>query len=411
MIKIPNITPHFYGYDNYPRDDDGKILLDRAEDGKIIIKRRNTINIGNKGLIALCDGAKIAKTDWEDLRRGFYLEEKDGTRKFYFLVGGSDAGAIYGVSPYSTALDVFYAKTRSFLKEYDESTLYRFDYGHINEPLVAQGFAIRTKMTGEDSDDWSRPIVVKNDAVFFNERSGFLMANVDYFVRHPDGQLSILEIKTTDVNSPVYALAKEGKVPLTYYTQAVLHYPMVLSDGFNIKDTYFAVAAGNNIEGIQFCHFGRELEGERKLFEAEKLFVDSLINNTPPADTATPEQQLEKSGLKHAISKPIAVELSDTAIAAVSELLSVSEEKERVSEMLKGISKRESELQSLICKDLGDAECSTPFCINGVRFSAHWKSNVRETLNKDVVKAHAPELYDRAVKKTVQRRFSIKKEE
>lgn len=399
MKQIPNITPRFYGYDNYPRDDDGKILLDRSEDGKIVIKRRNTICIGGKGLIALCDGSKISITDWQDLRRGFWLEEADGRMKYHYCVGGSDAGAILGASPYSTAQDIYNEKKELQSVDHDEATLYRFEYGHINEPLVAQGFAVRSKTD-----------VVKNDAVFFNEKTGFMQANVDYFIRHPDGQLSILEIKTTDANSSVYTLAKDGKVPLTYYAQAVLHYPRVLSDGFNIKDIYFAIGTGNDINAIRFCHFGKNLDGEKKLIEAEKQFVDSLINNTPPADTATPEQQLEKSGLKHAISKPIAVELSDTAIATVSELLAVSEEKERVSEQLKGISKRESELQSLICKDLGDAECSTPFCINGVRFSAHWKSNVRETLNKDIVKAQDPELYDRAVKKTVQRRFSLKEE-
>lgn len=402
MINIPNITPHFYGYDNYPRDEEGKILLDRADDGRIIIKRRNTVSIGNKGLIALCDGAKIAIADWVDLRRGFYLEENNGQEEYHHCIGGSDAGAILGVSSYSSALDIYNAKKELQSVDHDEATLYRFEYGHINEPLVAQGFAVRSKMD-----------VVKNDAVFFNEKTGFMQANVDYFIRHPDGQLSILEIKTTDANSSVYALAKDGKVPLTYYAQAVLHYPMVLSDGFNIKDIYFAVSIGININDIQFCHFSRDPDGEKELLNAESLFVDRLINNTPPNDTATPTERLERLGLTRSESEPLAVELDDIGKAAVVEIEQLSKEKKRLLDMIAPIEKRIGEKQAIICQQLGKATSSTPINKDGKKYTVKWPSLRRISFDKTVLENKYPDAYKDAVRETISRRFSltVKKEE
>ena len=396
MKQIPNITPRFYGYDNYPRDEEGKILLDRADDGRIIIKRRNTVSIGNKGLIALCDGAKIAIADWVDLRRGFYLEENNGKKKYHHCIGGSDAGAILGVSSYSSALDIYNAKKELQPVEHDEATLYRFEYGHINEPLVAQGFAVRSKMD-----------VVKNDAVFFNEKTGFMQANVDYIIRHPDGQLSILEIKTTDANSSVYALAKDGKVPLTYYAQAVLHYPMVLSDGFNIKDIYFAVSIGININDIQFCHFSRDPDGEKELLNAESLFVDRLINNTPPNDTATPTERLERLGLTRSESEPLAVELDDIGKAAVVEIEQLSKEKKRLLDMIAPIEKRIGEKQAIICQQLGKATSSTPINKDGKKYTVKWPSLRRTSFDKTVLENKYPDAYKDAVRETISRRFSI----
>ena len=65
MKSIKNITPPFHGYKDYPVNDEGKILLDRADDGKIVIKRKNIIAFGN-GLLALCDEANAMEIDLEE---------------------------------------------------------------------------------------------------------------------------------------------------------------------------------------------------------------------------------------------------------------------------------------------------------------------------------------------------------
>lgn len=400
MKGIKNLTPHFYGYDNYPRDEEGKILLDRADDGRIVIKRTNTLSFGS-GLLALCNGAKISEEDWKDLRRGFYLEESNGTRKYHYCIGGSDAGAVAGKSSYTTAYEIYEAKKFGKDKEISDQTEYMFKYGHLNEALIAEGFATRTKLT-----------VYKNDCVFFNTSTCFMQANVDYFVKVPNSKnkVYILEIKTTSPDSTIYQMSKEEKVPPTYYAQAVLHYPLVLSPAFNIVGTFFAIGCDNNIDRLNFCFFGRDEVGEKNLLEIEKEFADRLVNDNPPKDTSTPEQRLEKSGLKTTVAQPIAVELSPSAKSAAAELLAIKAQIQPLKKQLDEYNKRCDELQAILCEDLGEAASSTPFPIKGKKYTISYNSFTKESYDKTVLKCKYPDIsLDPDVhKKSTYRKFSMK---
>lgn len=396
MKPIKNVTPPFPGYDNYPRDDEGKILLDRADDGRIVIKRRNTIVFGDTGLIALCDGAKISRRDWVDLRRGFYMEEDDGSREYYYCIGGSDAGAIAGLSSYSYVLKIYKAKKSMEAEELPPDKEYLFAYGHVNEELVAQGFALKTGLE-----------VFKNDAVFFNEKLGFAQANIDYFIMHKPGVVSILEIKTTAKDSTTDQLAKNGKVPPTYEAQARLHYPLTIGSAFNIQNIYFAVSSGNTLDDIHKCLYSRDPDGEAELLNIEKEFVKRLKNNDPPRDTRNPQQRLEDSGLKHVESQHIAVELDDNMYSFIEEFVSNKQTiKEIKEEQIKPIEKRNEELQAIICSALGEAECSTPVPVNGKPYVVKWASYEKKFFDKDKALGY-PEFYKSCVTTKTERKFSI----
>ncbi len=397
MNSIKNITPQFYGYKDYSKNNDGKIMLDRADDGKIVIKRKNTINFGN-GLLALCDGTKVSEIDWQDLRRGFYLEEDDGKKAFHYCIGGSDAGAVLGLSPYSTALDVYNVKKHINEQAISNDTDYLFKYGHYVEPLIAQGFATLTKLE-----------VFKNDCVFFSETTGFMIANVDYFVREKKGGVSILEIKTPSPDSATAKLAKDGQIPPHYYTQAVLHYPLVLSPAFNVVGTYFAVGSDNILSNIKICHFGRDHEGEKKLLQGENDFVDRLNKDAPPKDS--PENRLEKSGLKQTEAKPAAIDLNEAAKAAAVEFAALSAEEKKINEQLTPIQKRKAELQAVICEQLGDAAMATPFIANGKTFTVKWSSYKRESIDKNVLKHQFPDAFAATVQTSVSRKFALSSKE
>lgn len=395
MKPIKNETPPFPGYDNYPRDDEGKILLDRADDGRIVIKRRNTIVFGDTGLIALCDGAKIAGRDWVDLRRGFYMEEDDGSRKYHYCIGGSDAGAIAGLSPYSSALKIYNAKKSMEAEELPPNKKYLFAYGHVNEELVAQGFALKTGLE-----------VFKNDAVFFNEKTGFAQANIDYFIMHKPGVVSILEIKTTAKDSTTDQLAKNGKVPPTYEAQAVLHYPLTIGSAFNIQNIYFAVSSGSTLDDIHKCLYSRDPDSEAELLRTEQEFVQRLKNNDPPRDTRNPQQRLEDSGLKHVESQHIAVELDDNIKSLVEEYVANQQAINALNDQIKPIKNRNEELQAIICSALGEAECSTPVPVNGKPYVLKWASYEKTTIDKDKLLGF-PEAYEKCVTKKTERKFSI----
>lgn len=390
MKKIIDITPHFKGYDeSYSRNDDGKILLPRAEDGYIIIYRQNTLDYGN-GLIGICDGSKIAESEWMDLRKGFWLVEKTNERNFHWCVGGSDSGAVLGVSKYSDSGKIYDTKKSLVQEEVSADNQYRFDYGHINEELIAQGFAELTKLE-----------VVKNNTVFFNLKTGFMQANVDFFVRHNDGRLSVLEIKTTNSNNDnVIEDYKRNIVPNYYYTQAVLHYPMCLGESFNVKGTYFAVAYNNSLKDIIICHFDRDKKQETVLYESEKEFVSCLRNNIRPeqdkimVDNSSVLKSVQE---KYPVANEKSVSLSPAAINAVKSYLEISDE---ISELNKQIEKLEDSknlYKAMICEEMADAEISESFELNGKQYSISYKNGVRENINKTILKNKYDEVFKECV--------------
>lgn len=389
MKKIIDITPCYRGYESYPCNDAGKTLLPRAEDGYIIIYRKNTLDYGN-GLIGICDGSKIAESEWVDLRKGFWLVEKTNERNFHWCVGGSDSGAVLGVSKYSDSEKIYDTKKSLAQEEISAVNQYRFDYGHINEELIAQGFAELTKLD-----------VVKNNTVFFNLNTGFMQANVDFFVRHNDGRLSVLEIKTTNSNNDdVIEDYKRNIVPNYYYTQAVLHYPMCLGDSFNIKGTYFAIAYNNSLKDIITCHFDRDKNQEVVLYEAEKEFVSCLRNNIRPeqdkimVDNSSVLKSIQE---KYPVAAERSVSLSSTAINAVKSYIEIDDEISELNKQIKKLEDSKNLYKAMICEEMADAEISESFELNGKQYSISYKNGVRENINKTILKNKYDEIFKECV--------------
>ena len=97
--------------------------------------------------LVLVDTADLPEQEWLEYRRRG--------------IGGSDAAAILGVSPFATARDLYYDKLKIVSYEDLEENWVQKKIGHLLEDL----------------------------------------ADVDYFVTLPDGETAILEIKTTNYNA------------------------------------------------------------------------------------------------------------------------------------------------------------------------------------------------------------------
>lgn len=399
MEKILNITPKYYGYKDFPKDSEGKILLPRNKEGVIVIERKNTVNYGN-GLLGLVDGSAIATSEWEQLRNCFVLVDDDGTEYFHWCIGGSSSGPCLGVSSFETNFDLYYEKINGKKKEIDDELSYKFEYGHRNEELIATGFQQLTKMK-----------VVKDNSVFFNENTGFMQANVDYFVQHIDGEFSILEIKSTNSNN--YQKIndyKNKKVPPDYYSQAVLHYPKVLGDVFKIKGTFFAVGYSNSLNDIIICHFNRDFEQEQKLFEAEKTFVDCLERKVPPEEqTFFGEALIEYLEKKYPSAQPKSCDLSERGIDAVNGYLSIQKQLDSLSAEQEQLKQDLLFYKAIILEEMEDCESTSDFEIGNEKFYVDYKNNSRNTIAQSVIKNKYPEIYDDVVKTSNYRTFSIKK--
>ncbi len=102
-------------------------------------------------------------------------------------IGGSDAAAILGVSPFATARDLYYDKLKVISYEDGESNWVSKKVGHLLEDLVAEIFHVKTGF---------RIYQVKK--MFYHPVYTYMLADIDYFIELPNGKTAILEIKTTN---------------------------------------------------------------------------------------------------------------------------------------------------------------------------------------------------------------------
>lgn len=111
----------------------------------------------------LVDTADLSREDWLNYRR--------------LGIGGSDAAAIMGLSPFATIRDLYFDKigVTPVIEEEEENWVAK-EVGHRLEDLVAMIFA---KKTGLE--------VFPVRKMFRHPLYPFMLADVDYFIRFPDG--------------------------------------------------------------------------------------------------------------------------------------------------------------------------------------------------------------------------------
>ena len=104
-------------------------------------------------------------------------------------IGGSDAAAILGISPFRTARDLYYDKLNIVTAD-DEGNWVAMEMGNLLEPLVARIFAKKTGLK-----------VFQRKCMFQHPHYPWMLADLDYLVELPDGSIAILEIKTSATRS------------------------------------------------------------------------------------------------------------------------------------------------------------------------------------------------------------------
>ena len=124
----------------------------------------------------LVDTSNLPESEWLEWRRKG--------------IGGSDAAAILGISPFATARDLYYDKLKILPFEEGEDNWVAKKMGHLLEDLVAEIFAQKTGY---------RIFQVKK--MFHHPDYPWMLADVDFFAELPDGTIAILEIKTSVTRS------------------------------------------------------------------------------------------------------------------------------------------------------------------------------------------------------------------
>ena len=284
-------------------------------------------------------------------------------------IGGSDAGAVCGLNPYRTAIQVYYDKTSDLIEDVDNEAMRQ---GRELEEYVARRFC-----------EASGKKVRRANAMFYDEKNPFMLADVDRMIV---GENAGLECKTASPYSE--EKWRDDKIPLSYQLQCY-HYMSVC----NADAWYIAVL----IYGRDFKYYRIERDDEviENLIRIEKEFWNEYV-------------------LKQVIPDPDGSKTADVAIAErfkesksiTIPLTGFDERLERRQELLSLLEKIETEKRQIdqeLKLYLGDAEIA-----ENESYRVSWKNISRSSIDEKRLKAEQPEIYEKYRRETTSRRFTVK---
>ena len=297
------------------------------------------------------------------------MEKEEWLRYRKGGIGGSDAGAVCGLNPYRTAMEVYYDKTSDEIEDIDNEAMRQ---GREFEEYVARRFM---EATGKK--------VRRANALYYDERCPFMYADVDRLVV---GENAGLECKTA---SPYMADQwKDGKIPLSYQIQCY-HYMSV----FQADAWYIAVLIYG--KEFQFHRIERDEAVISDLMRIEENFwkehVEKKILPEPDGSKVADNVIAERFKKSQGISLP---------------LMGFDEKLKRRQELVEIMARMETEKKKIeqeLKLYLGEAEIA-----ENEHFRVSWKTVNSSRLDEKLLKAEMPETYEKYKKSVSSRRFTVK---
>lgn len=311
-------------------------------------------------------------------------------------IGGSDAAAIMGMSPFYTKRDLYYDKLgiQAVMDEEEDNWVAK-EVGHRLEDLVAEIFSRKTGLK-------MYPI----RKMFRHPLYPFMLADVDFFIEFPDGTKGILECKTTNYNCQ--GKWADGSTPVNYEYQG-RHYMAVM----NIDRMYFACLYGNNENEFFIRYMERDLDIEEDLIAEEEYFwKENVEKGVEPPYTEKPDLVLE-SIRKHigpADKDAGQVKLGHRHLGSIRKYLELKEQKARHDGESKKLEEKMKEAYAGIVEEMG-VSCTAVLKDGGTEYVVSYNPAYRTGIDRkglERLKAQHPALYDDYVSTTESRRFSVK---
>lgn len=284
-------------------------------------------------------------------------------------LGGSDAGAVCGLNPYLTAMEVYLDKTSENIEDVDNEAMRQ---GREFEEYVAMRF---TEATGKK--------VRRANFMYYDEKNPFMLADVDRMVV---GENAGLECKTA---SPYMEDKwKDGKIPLSYVIQCH-HYISVC----NADAWYIAVLI-----------YGRE-------FKWHKIERDEEMT----ADLVRIEKNFwENHVLKKMLPEPDGSELCDSVIAeyyrnATAQTVPLAGydgklgQRQELAGEIKRLEAEKRKIEQELKLYMGEAELA-----ENEHYRVSWKAVSSSRLDEKRLKEERPEIYAEYQKTIQSRRFTVK---
>ena len=293
--------------------------------------------------------------EWLELRKGF--------------IGGSDAGAVMGMNPYSSPFAVWAEKTGK-VKGFEGNLTTKV--GAYLEDLVATLF---TEEIGKK--------VRRKNRMLVNDEFPWACADVDRLVV---GEKALLEIKTTN-SFPAMKKIRGGEYPEMWYCQMV-HYLAVTG----LEKAYLAVLI--NCRDFRIFELERD-EGEiAALMDAEQRFWEKVTQDIPPEADGS-EATTEALGAMFPEGNGETMTLFDAG--------SLLEQRDRLLTAKKAVEAEVDEINNQIKAEMGDNERAV-----FDRWTVSWKSQSKKTFDRKAMERDYPGIdLDKYYKTTSSRVFRV----
>jgi putative phage-type endonuclease len=333
--------------------------------------------------VELVDISTLSETQWHEWRRKG--------------IGGSDLASIMGVSPWSTARDI-YRKKKGIIgaleAEADKENWVAKKVGHLLEPLVAEIFAAQTGFA---------PFEVRK--MFAHPLYPFMMANVDYFVTLPDGRTAILECKTS--NSHSKEKWENDAVPYNYELQC-RHYMCVM----DVDVAFIACLYGNNEKDFVWRRIDRDMDFEASIIAEEENFWNNFVMaGTEPPYTENGDQVLKsiRNFYGNADKNADSIIFPPSMIDSLLSLEALKAEKSEASKTVKSLEEKIDKAQAVFVEQMG-VSCAATCSQGDAEFSITYNPVFKDIIDMEGLKANHPDVFDKYIKKVEKYRlFKIKR--
>ena len=329
------------------------------------------------------DISKLTREEWLEYRR-------QG-------IGGSDVAVIMGISPFATSRDLYYDKigVKPIIEEEEKNWIAK-EVGHRMEDIVAQAFA---KATGLE--------VFPVRIMFRHPYYPFMICDVDFFVRMPDGSYAILECKTTRSNNKAHCA--DDAIP-EHYIYQIRHYMAVM----NINKVFIACLFTDDLDFV-YRTVDRDMMEEENIIEQESCFWHDFVEKrAEPPLVEKPDLVLSTirrfSG--YADKSISEIQVSGLDARNLEKYMELAEEKAELEKRRKEIDAQQKILSIPFIEKLGQG-CKAYVEDGANRYRITYNPTKRVQISKESMeklKLLHPDIYEDYTKVTESRTFRIKKE-
>lgn len=207
-----------------------------------------------------------------DIKYTAYYDEKGFLETRHYGIGGSDAAAVMGLSPYATKVSLWEEKSNPpKLKQLNNDVL---QFGNDAEPVLIKLFELQNKLKVEDT----------KGICLIHEKYDFIRVNLDGFIIEEN---AVLEIKTVNRDFKSWY---NGDIPQNYYIQ-LLHEMLVTGADkaylYALLNTPYLDEAKGKLYQYEINRADKQDEIDYLMEQEVKFWTEHVITGKRPLSTMT----------------------------------------------------------------------------------------------------------------------------